>query len=161
MKVRGVQKEKLKKKRVLYVGKLFFFLIIFSLIIFLCTSKMIYRAWGSIPTTFLNHSKWSTYDEDNKQMLDHRQVIDDGLVYPSRYKWKLGSTKVVDKCIVQVTPSCTKWHTRPIRVLYFMENDFLFIFMGPREGMRNMLRGWFEIWFWLGLCEIWYLAWSL
>ncbi len=70
----------------------------------------------------------------------------------------MGTTKV-DKCIVHW--GCTKWHTRPIRVLYFMENDFLFILMGPRWGMRNMLRGWFEIWFWLGLCGIWHLAWSL
>ncbi len=49
--VRGVQREE-KKKGVLWVEKILFFLAIFSLLIFICTSKMISGAWGSTPITF-------------------------------------------------------------------------------------------------------------
>jgi len=51
LKVGEVQRE--KKKQVLRVGKLIFLLVIFSLLLFICTSKMISRAWGSDPITFL------------------------------------------------------------------------------------------------------------
>jgi len=50
LKVGGVQKE--EKKHVLWVGKFIFLLAIFSLFLFICTSKMISRAWGSTPITF-------------------------------------------------------------------------------------------------------------
>ncbi len=84
-------------------------------------------------------------------MFDHRQTIDDGLVYHGRYKWKLGSTKV-DKCIVRVTPSCTKWHTWSIRVLYLMENDFLLYSYGATWRDEEHVEGMIWVWFWLGLC---------
>jgi hypothetical protein len=52
LKVRkGPKRGKKQKKSVLQVG-IFFFLAIFSLLIFLCTSKMISRAWGSTLITF-------------------------------------------------------------------------------------------------------------
>jgi len=39
------------KKRVLKVGKLIFLLVIFSLLLFLCISKMISKPWDSAPIT--------------------------------------------------------------------------------------------------------------
>jgi hypothetical protein len=45
LKVGGVQREEKKgKKHVLKVGKLIFLLAIFSLLLFICTSKMISKA---------------------------------------------------------------------------------------------------------------------
>jgi hypothetical protein len=41
---RGPKRRKKEKKHVLKVGKLVFLLVIFSLLLFLCTSKMISRA---------------------------------------------------------------------------------------------------------------------
>ncbi len=47
-----------------------------KLLLFLCTSKMISRAWGNTPKTFWNHSKWSTYDEDiNKCSVVGRRSV--------------------------------------------------------------------------------------
>ncbi len=41
-----------KKKHIFKVEKLILLLVIFSLILFICTSKMISRARGSAPITF-------------------------------------------------------------------------------------------------------------
>jgi hypothetical protein len=49
LKVRGVQREKKRKKTCLWDGKLIFLLAIVLLCLFICTSKMISRAWGSTP----------------------------------------------------------------------------------------------------------------
>jgi hypothetical protein len=51
LKVGGVQTEE-KKMCVLKVRKLIFLLVIFSLLLFLCTSKMISKAWDSANITF-------------------------------------------------------------------------------------------------------------
>jgi hypothetical protein len=52
LKIGGVQREKKGKKHVLWDGKLIFLLVIFSLLLFICTSKIISRAWGSAPIIF-------------------------------------------------------------------------------------------------------------
>jgi hypothetical protein len=50
LKVRGVQRGKKKgKNHVLQVRKLLFFLVSFSLLLFLCTPKMIFKAWNNVP----------------------------------------------------------------------------------------------------------------
>ncbi len=84
LKVRGVQGEEKNKgkKCVLWVGKLMFLLAIFSLFLFFCTSKRISKAWGNTPITFEITSKWSTDDEDLKEMFDDKVMIDDEWVLP-------------------------------------------------------------------------------
>jgi hypothetical protein len=52
MKVGGVQREEKGKKSVSWVEKLIFLLAMFSLLLFVCTSKMISGAWGSALITF-------------------------------------------------------------------------------------------------------------
>jgi len=53
---RGPKKRKGKKTH--FVSwKAFYFLVIFSLFLFLCTCKMISRPWGNALITFLNHAK--------------------------------------------------------------------------------------------------------
>jgi quinol-cytochrome oxidoreductase complex cytochrome b subunit len=56
---KGPQKKKknTKKIHILQVGKLIFLLVIFPLILFLFTLKMISRASGKAPLTFSNQSK--------------------------------------------------------------------------------------------------------
>ncbi len=49
---RGPKRRKNKNKTCFVNWKASFFLVIFSLILFFCTSKMISRAWGSAPITF-------------------------------------------------------------------------------------------------------------
>jgi hypothetical protein len=54
LKIRGVQREE-KMKKMCFVGcKAFFFspLVIYSLLLFICTSQMISRAGGSASITF-------------------------------------------------------------------------------------------------------------
>jgi len=51
LKVGGVQREE-EKKNVLWVGKLIFFLIIFLILLFICTSKMNSRPRGRAPIAF-------------------------------------------------------------------------------------------------------------
>ncbi len=52
LKVGGVQREENRKRTFLWVGKLNFLLAIFSLLLFISTSKMTSKALGSIPITF-------------------------------------------------------------------------------------------------------------
>jgi zona occludens toxin (predicted ATPase) len=52
LKIRGVQREKKKKKSILRVGKFLFLLAIVSSLIFIYNSKMISKALGSTPITF-------------------------------------------------------------------------------------------------------------
>jgi hypothetical protein len=49
---RGPKRKKKEKKKVLKVGKLIYLLVIFSLLIFLCTSKIISRTSNNIAITF-------------------------------------------------------------------------------------------------------------
>jgi hypothetical protein len=54
LKVGGVQREEKKRKKrgVLWVRKLIGLLAIFLLFLFICTSKIISKAWGSALITF-------------------------------------------------------------------------------------------------------------
>jgi hypothetical protein len=62
---RGGLKRRKKKKITLFCKlKSFFFSLLFFIFLFLYTSKLISKAWGSIPITFLITQNESTYDED-------------------------------------------------------------------------------------------------
>jgi hypothetical protein len=52
LKIRGVQRERKRKKCILRVGKFLFLLAIVSSLILICNSKMISKALGSAPITF-------------------------------------------------------------------------------------------------------------
>jgi hypothetical protein len=52
LKVGGVQKEKKEKDHMFWKLENFFFLVNFSLFIFLCISKMIFRIQSIVPVTF-------------------------------------------------------------------------------------------------------------
>jgi hypothetical protein len=83
---RNGSKENKKKNTLWKVKILFFIIVIFSLLLFISTSKMISRAWGNKRShNILNHSKWSTYVEDiNKCLIiDRRLVMGQSTLVPS------------------------------------------------------------------------------
>ncbi len=63
--VGGVKMKKNEKKTAFCNSKsCSFFTALFWLLFWLCSSKMICRAWEGAPVTFLNHSKWRRIEKD-------------------------------------------------------------------------------------------------
>jgi hypothetical protein len=83
---RGPRRKK-KKNRFVSWKSLFFFFLFFHYSFFLCTSKMISRAWGSAPIAFLITQNWSTYDEGiNKCSIIDRWSVMSRFTLPTQKK---------------------------------------------------------------------------
>ncbi len=61
-----------KKTHLTSRKKHIFFTSFFELILLLCISKMISRAWEGVTITFLNHSKWRRIEKDLPKCFGHR-----------------------------------------------------------------------------------------
>jgi hypothetical protein len=61
-----------KKTHLTSRKKRIFFTSFFELILLLCISKMISRAWEGVTITFLNHSKWRRIEKDLPKCFGHR-----------------------------------------------------------------------------------------
>ncbi len=71
------------KKRILFTS-------LFWLVLWLWISKMICKTWKAIPITFKSLKMEKIWERSTK-VLDHRQAIGDGLIYPMI--WKLEKNK--------------------------------------------------------------------